>query len=68
MRGFGAIQKRSGRSNRNRRNVCRATQYITSAPTTPAIVTSAETVPMSVISPILSSTVRLTAIGRKNAR
>ncbi len=65
---FGTSQNRCGRSNRKRRKVDRTAQNQASAPTTPASVTSAEIVPTSVIHPVLSSTMRLSAIGRKNAR
>jgi hypothetical protein len=44
---LGAIQKASGRSNRKLACAARASRQIASAPTTPAIVTISETVPMS---------------------
>src|SRR4051794_34297380 len=58
----------AGRSNRKRSGVPRTTQYQTSAPITPAVVTISETVPRSGMMPVLSSTARVVAIGRKNAR
>src|SRR5215207_10624104 len=65
---FGAIQKASGRSNRKSARSASASRQITIAPATPATVTIREIVPISVIRPVFSSSVRVTAIGRKKAR
>src|SRR5260370_8291734 len=65
---LGAIQNRSGRSNRKRGKVWRTAQNKASAPITPNRVTTRETAPMSAIQPVLMSQVRESAIGRKKAR
>src|SRR5262249_54211248 len=65
---LGAIQNASGRSNRKFARKARAAHQIKSAPATPAMVTSSETTPMSWMIPVLSSNVRVEAIGRKKAR
>src|SRR5262249_30857739 len=65
---FGAIQNASGRSNRKLACTASAARQISSAPATPATVTISETVPISAITPVFSSSVRVAAIGRKNAR
>src|SRR6185436_16008113 len=64
--GFSRAQ--AGRSNRKRSGVPRTAQYQQSAPTTPTVVTISETVPRSAMMPVLSSTMRVAAIGRKKAR
>src|ERR1700738_2074189 len=66
---LGAIQNRSGRSNRKRRKVWRTAQNKASAPITPlSVTTPRETAPMSAIQPVLMRKVRDSAIGRKKAR
>ena len=65
---FGAIQNAAGRSNRKLAPTASAPRQIASAPSTPTMVTISEIVPMSWIGPARSSSVRVAAIGRKNAR
>src|SRR3954469_8068010 len=64
----GLSRAQAGRSNRTRSGVPRTAQYQASAPTTPAVVTSSEMVPRSVLMPDLSSATRVVTIGRKKAR
>src|SRR5216683_100581 len=64
----GAIQNAFGRSNRKFAPTASAAFQIRSAPTTPTMVTINEIVPMSGTMPVLSSSVRVAAIGRKKAR
>ena len=61
---FGAIQKASGRSNRKLARSISASRQITTAPATPATVTISEIAPMSAITPVFSSSVRVIAIGQ----
>ena len=65
---FGAIQNAAGRSNRKLAPAVSAIRQIASAPSTPTMVTTSEIVPMSWMMPVRSSSVRVAAIGRKNAR
>src|SRR5665213_1519094 len=65
---FGAIQNAGGRSNRKFAPALSAIHQIASAPATPTIVTTSETAPILWIRPVFSNSVRVVAIGRKNAR
>ena len=65
---LGAIQNASGRSNRKSARSASASRQIRTAPATPATVTIREIVQISAIRPVFSSSVRVTAIGRKKAR
>jgi hypothetical protein len=65
---FGAIQNAAGRSNRNVAPALSAIRHSASAPTTPAMVTISPIVPTSWNGPARYNSVRVAAIGRKNAR